>query len=106
MVLVAFLLTLAVGLETPLSLRILGLTRRLSGAQAAHGGGNVVSDLLTRSVVRKVKVSRIGDYLVVTLVLRTGADPGAEVEIEEPLVLFSDGDVIAKGVGAEELAGT
>lgn len=88
-------MVLVLSLDRPLSFRILGLARRLSGAQVSSESSSIVSDLLTKNVVRKVKVSKVGDYLIITLVLRAGIDSGTEVEIEEPLVLFSDGDAIS-----------
>ncbi len=66
---------------------------------------DIAPDVLSRSVVRRVKVSKVGEYLIVTLVLRTAVDVGAEVEVEEPLVLLSDGEIFLKGKsGAGELS--
>lgn len=98
------LLVALVSLDRPLSLRILGMTKGAGVASHPSKRSDAVSDTLTRSVVRKVKVSKVGDYLIVTLVLRAGMDSGTEVEIEEPLVLLSDGEVVTKGDGAGELS--
>ncbi len=79
--------------------RLAGASKGLSRDSARR---DVVSDLLTKSVVRKVKVSKVGEYLIVTLVLRTATDSGTEVEVEEPLVLLGDGEVLSRsrnGVG-------
>lgn len=98
------LLVVLVSMDRPLSLKILGMTRSISRSLHSSGKSDVVSDIITRSVVRKVKVSKVGDYLILTLVLRTSIDSSTEVEIEEPLVLLSDGEVVAKSGNTSELS--
>jgi hypothetical protein len=51
--------------------------------------------------VRKVKVSKVGDYVILTVVLKTSLEPGAEVVIEEPMVILGDGEVIRPGKGVD-----
>lgn len=103
LLLLAILVAL-VSLDRPLTLRILGVTKSVGVSPGPSKRSDAVSDALTRSVVRKVKVSKVGDYLIVTLVLRASMDSSTEVEIEEPLVLLSDGEVVAKGDSAGELS--
>lgn len=80
-------------LDRRFALRLPGASRGPSrGAQER----DIASDILTRSVVRKVKVSKVGEYLIVTFVLRTAVDTGTEVEIEEPLVLLGDGEILPR----------
>jgi len=95
------LVTVLVGLDRLLSFRLLSFSRRFRKASNLYSGGGVVSDLLSRSVVRKVKVSKVGEYLIITLVLRTAVESGNEVEIEEPLVMLSDGDIVSKNNASE-----
>ncbi|MEM0197014.1 MAG: hypothetical protein QXK66_05205 [Sulfolobales archaeon] len=103
LVLLAFLVAL-VSLSKPLSLRVLGIARSSSSSLQSAKKNDVVSDILTRAVVRKVKVSKVGDYLILTLVLRTSVESSTEVEIEEPLILLSDGDVVVKRESVDELS--
>jgi|GEM_PF-1136919 hypothetical protein len=95
------LVTALAGLDRLTSFRFLSASRRLKKASDLYSGGGVVSDLLSRSVVRKVKVSKVGEYLIVTLVLKTTMESGSEVELEEPLVMLSDGDVVSKSSVSE-----
>ncbi|MEM2208470.1 MAG: hypothetical protein QXG17_07255 [Sulfolobales archaeon] len=97
-------LVVLVSLDKPLSLRVLSMTKGVTSSLQSARKSDVVSDILTRSVVRKVKVSKVGDYLILTLVLRTSVESSTEVEIEEPLVLLSDGDIVAKRDGVDELS--
>lgn len=94
-VLLIFVTTL-VSLDRLVSLRLLSFSKRFRKASELYSGSGVVSDLLSRSVVRKVKVSKVGEYLIVTLVLRTAVESDSEVEIEEPLVMLSDGDIVSR----------
>ncbi|MCX8185111.1 MAG: hypothetical protein RMI56_03505 [Sulfolobales archaeon] len=87
-----------------LSFRLLSAARKSNNTVKSLKHGEVLPDILTRSIVRKVKVSKVGDYLILTVVLKTTVDTSTEVEIEEPLVLLSDGDIIAKNSAAEELS--
>lgn len=103
LLLVLFLVVL-VSLGRQLSFRVYSMTRKAGAVPAEHRKADVVSDILTRSVVKKVKVSKVGDYLILTLVLRTAVESGTEIEIEEPLVLLSDGEVIARSSGVGELS--
>ncbi|MEM1623255.1 MAG: hypothetical protein QW780_01150 [Sulfolobales archaeon] len=103
LVLLAFLVAL-VSLSKPLSPRVLGIARGATSSLRQAKKSDVVSDVLTRAVVRKVKVSKVGDYLILTLVLRTSVESSTEVEIEEPLVLLSDGDVVVRREGVDQLS--
>ncbi|MCX8209032.1 MAG: hypothetical protein N3G79_05270 [Sulfolobales archaeon] len=96
-------LVAAAGLGRSLPIRLLKAAGRPGYSSKSLKHGEVLSDVLTRSVVRKVKVSKVGNYLILTVVLRTSVDSDAEVEIEEPLVLLSDGEIIARNASAEEL---
>lgn len=104
LLLVLFLVVL-VSLGRQFPFRVYSMARKTSAVPAEYRKTGVVSDILTRSVVKKVKVSKVGDYLILTLVLRTAVESSTEIEIEEPLVLLSDGEVIAKSnSGVDELS--
>jgi len=93
----AVLTLVALVLDKPLLKAILLSRSRSWGlSQSAHRS-DIASDTLTRATVRRVKVSKVGDYVILTIVLKTSLEPGAEVVIEEPMVVLSDGEVIRSG---------
>jgi len=84
-------------LDKPL-LKALALARGRSwGLATGSYRSDIASDALTRATVRRVKVSKIGDYVILTIILKTSLEPSAEVVIEEPMVILSDGEVVRSG---------
>jgi hypothetical protein len=100
----AVLTLLALVLDRPL-LKAVILARSRGWASAPSSRySDIASDALTRATVRKVKVSKVGDYVILTVVLKTGLEPGAEVVIEEPMVILGDGEVIGSGRNVADAA--
>ncbi len=93
----ALLTLVALVLDKPLLKAVVLARSRSSGLHPSSYRSDIASDALTRATVRRVKVSKVGDYVILTIVLKTSLEPGTEVVIEEPMVVLSDGEVIGSG---------
>ncbi len=93
----ALLTLVALVLDKPLLKAVVLARSRIWGVTPSSYRSDIASDALTRATVRRVKVSKVGDYVILTIVLKTSLEPGAEVVIEEPMVVLSDGEVIRSG---------
>jgi hypothetical protein len=98
----AVLTLVALVLDKPLLKAVVLARSRSWGLVPGSQRSDIASDALTRATVRKVKVSKVGDYVILTVVLKTSLEPGAEVVIEEPMVILGDGEVIRPGKGVDD----
>lgn len=78
------------GYDKYVAAKIRGNIRRECGLEGMRGGvGRYEADSFTKMKIKKVKASKIGSYLVVTLLISEGEDSekGESVEIDNPILL-------------------
>ncbi len=75
------------GYDKYISLKI---RAKLLSKSLEKGNENTMGSLdpYTKSIVKKVKVMRVGSYLVITMVLREDMSRSDEVEVEDPTPLI------------------
>lgn len=78
------------GYDKYVAAKIRGSIRREHGLEGVQSGvGHYEADSFTKMKIKKVKASKIGSYLIVTLLISEGDDggKGESVEIDNPILL-------------------
>ncbi|MEM0014794.1 MAG: hypothetical protein QXS42_00170 [Zestosphaera sp.] len=87
---VLLVLASVTGYDKYVAAKIRSSVRRERGLEGLQGGvGHYEADSFTKMKIKKVKASRIGSYLVITLLISEGEDSGKgeAVEIDNPILL-------------------